>query len=504
MAARDSFPKARVSTSHYFVTFARGERIRCLALRPWALYAIAGVFPLCALLMASASLVFVMRDGVINTLFERQHLMQQAYEDRLADMRAQLDRVSSRQLLDQNSLEGKMHDLVTRQAKLESRSEIVANLAERLDEINRTEIDARTPLPPRRPRTASPERPSDRTRDGAPAQRAGSGAAPGLPPQASSYAPVSQTRAPAIDALGSVLTPRQPRPHAIEVLGDEAASPALRPGPRSAPRGDVTGSIGDAGLRDPYVSAIAANRQLPVELRLRAVAGSLNDLESAQIRRIAVIGANALGQAQRLRRAVAATGLEPDQIKPPARAAEPADSATGGPFVPLDAGADASLFEQTVSQAQQHVAEALRLEQLLAYLPVRKPLTRGATQTSGFGRRTDPFTGRPALHTGVDFRQHPGAPVLAAAAGTIVRAEYAGGYGNLVEIEHAEGLTTRYAHLSRIHVRQGEWVPAGHSVGAIGSTGRSTGPHLHYEVRLDGRALDPARFLAAGAKLAAH
>ena len=106
------------------------------------------------------------------------------------------------------------------------------------------------------------------------------------------------------------------------------------------------------------------------------------------------------------------------------------------------------------------------------------------------------------MHTGVDLREEPGAPIYATAPGRVTVADAAGGYGNMVEIDHGNGLRTRYGHLSKIEVAEDATVKAGDVIGRAGSTGRSTGTHLHYEVRVEGEAVDPTRFLEAGAKLA--
>jgi len=123
--------------------------------------------------------------------------------------------------------------------------------------------------------------------------------------------------------------------------------------------------------------------------------------------------------------------------------------------------------------------------------------------TSPFGYRADPFLGRLALHTGVDLLQAYGAEIRATAAGRVIHAGPMGGYGTMVEIDHGNGLTTRYAHMSELMVEEGETVAEGTALGRIGTTGRSTGPHLHYEVRVDGEPVDPERFLRAGAQLSA-
>jgi murein DD-endopeptidase MepM/ murein hydrolase activator NlpD len=134
---------------------------------------------------------------------------------------------------------------------------------------------------------------------------------------------------------------------------------------------------------------------------------------------------------------------------------------------------------------------------------LRMPLDGESSVTSPFGYRTDPFLGRPALHPGVDLVEAYGADIRCTGAGHVIHAGPMGGYGIMVEIDHGNGLTTRYAHMSEALVEEGQEVAQGALVGRIGSTGRSTGPHLHYEVRIDGEPVDPERFLRAGARLAA-
>lgn len=117
------------------------------------------------------------------------------------------------------------------------------------------------------------------------------------------------------------------------------------------------------------------------------------------------------------------------------------------------------------------------------------------SMTSGFGTRTDPFTGKAARHSGVDIAAAQGTPVYATGDGYIGRSDFVGGYGNLVEINHGNGYQTRFGHLSQRYVRSGQYVRRGMIVGLIGSTGRSTGPHLHYEVRYNGVAQDPRPYI---------
>ena len=133
-------------------------------------------------------------------------------------------------------------------------------------------------------------------------------------------------------------------------------------------------------------------------------------------------------------------------------------------------------------------------------LPTALPLSGNFLLTSSFGVRSDPITHLPSMHDGIDFVAPVGTPVLATAAGVVLRAEYAGAYGHMVEVAHADGFVTRYAHLKTIRVKPQDVLERHDAVGTLGNTGRSTGPHLHYEVIYKGRAMHPAKALAAWAQ----
>ena len=133
-------------------------------------------------------------------------------------------------------------------------------------------------------------------------------------------------------------------------------------------------------------------------------------------------------------------------------------------------------------------------------VPTQQPL-QGGHLGSSFGWRIDPFTGRSALHTGLDFQAGPGTPILAAAGGVVVTQEIHPAYGNMIEIDHGNDLITRYAHASKVFVRKGDLVKRGQKIAEVGTTGRSTGPHLHFEVLVQGVPQNPQKFLAAGRDL---
>lgn len=175
-----------------------------------------------------------------------------------------------------------------------------------------------------------------------------------------------------------------------------------------------------------------------------------------------------------------------------------------GPLVPQDFVAylrDSGLnpaFAERVAQVAARVTESRRLGDIAGSTPLAPPVAVDYRETSGFGGRVDPFTGRAAHHGGLDMAAFERAPVVATSPGTVVFAGNRSGYGNTVEVDHGHGFKTRYAHLRDIQVQRGDHVAIGQRVGSMGSTGRSTATHLHYEVWFRGRAVDPINFLRAG------
>ena len=171
-----------------------------------------------------------------------------------------------------------------------------------------------------------------------------------------------------------------------------------------------------------------------------------------------------------------------------------------GPSKPFSA--EPTLFSSRVTWTTNEISRYTAIHNLALHIPVATPIPDPSV-TSGFGTRIDPFLGTPALHTGVDFRAALGQPVAATAPGTVVDVQtgYNGGYGNMVDIDHGNGIVTRFAHLSEIAVKVGQSVARGTIVGRAGSTGRATGPHLHYEVRVNEEPVDPTPYIAAADKL---
>jgi murein DD-endopeptidase MepM/ murein hydrolase activator NlpD len=212
-------------------------------------------------------------------------------------------------------------------------------------------------------------------------------------------------------------------------------------------------------------------------------------------------------------------GVKAEEFKPvlgprlpaPAASGAGAGRGQGGPFVPgLTMNDRISMESLNTSMATLDeradqttdlftLIESRLLEGRLAQLLIPSTTPVAGPVGSGFGFRTDPFTGRGALHTGLDFPADVGTPIVAAAGGMVVNTEVHPGYGNMVEVDHGNGLVTRYAHASKVLVKTGDLVKRGQAVAQVGNTGRSTGPHLHFEVLVDHVPQNPARFLAGRA-----
>ncbi|MDO9236510.1 MAG: M23 family metallopeptidase [Aquabacterium sp.] len=239
-----------------------------------------------------------------------------------------------------------------------------------------------------------------------------------------------------------------------------------------------------------------AQRDRYMRENLDAMAEKVGDLQ-AKLMRLEAVSERVAGMA----------GMKPGELKQ--IEAEPKGPA-GGPLVTLqDAPASTRTLDeinkkmgnlQSLSERNTDVftlIESRLFEKRLEALMVPSSAPVDGPIGSGFGFRTDPFTHRPALHTGLDFPADPGKAIMAAAGGVVLSAGQHPQYGQLVELDHGNGLVTRYAHTSRMLVKQGDLVKRGQKIAEVGNTGRSTGPHLHFEVLVEGVQQNPAKFLAS-------
>lgn len=387
------------------------------------------------------------RDDLAARLIARETARQYAYEDRIAALRADIDRYASRALLDQDGVESRVDELATRQAELESRQSLVSALTDTLQSSGLLPA-AKLPL---RTRVIKPEEPVR---------------ASGV----TSFAPILP---------GKLIQQDKPMP--------APEAPSLRGADRASSGGWQSG---EAAAEPP------AKR---VEATLGKLDIAMASTSDAQIAALKEMDQTLAATQKRLRSALAETGLDTERLAAQGGLA----AGVGGPLVPVNLDPSAGPFEATLTALQPRMTSLIRLRGVIEQLPLARPMAGDHDFTSNFGYRTDPFTRGLAMHTGVDFRAEPGSAILSTAPGKVIAAEYNGGYGNMVEVEHANGLSTRYAHMSAISVSVGQTVKTGSVLGRVGSTGRSTGPHLHYETRINDEAVDPTRFLRAGSKLLA-
>jgi murein DD-endopeptidase MepM/ murein hydrolase activator NlpD len=399
-------PHSAASASRYVQRGQRGYTLthagRQVRIGPVAFWIMVGTLIVMAVWSIATGSYFAFKDDVLTRLIGRQADMQFAYEDRIAELRAQVDRVTSRQLLDQEQFEQKLEALAHRQASLEQRS---AALGGDINAIKRSNKPAR---------------------------------------------------------------PMKPSP-----LGDNGEYQVPRDRSASAPAGSLMAKLNKISL-------------------------GLDNVEQRQFAALDSMEESIEGKLKRMRGALADLHIDLGKH------GNDVTGSIGGPFVPAKPpSATSGNFERELYRVNLARAQFDRALSQLRTIPVRKPVEGEIDMSSPFGMRMDPFLRGPAIHTGLDLRGDTGEPAHATASGTVTTASWQGGYGNMVEIDHHNGLSTRYGHLSKILVRVGQRVNVGDIVGLIGSTGRSTGPHLHYETRVNDTAVDPQKFLRAGDKLGA-
>jgi murein DD-endopeptidase MepM/ murein hydrolase activator NlpD len=394
---------------------------------------------------AGATWLILSKDHFGAHLLKRETARQYVYEDRIASLKTEIDKLSNRQLLNQDGVDARVAELITRQTQLETRQAVVSALADSLS--------------------------------GSPALAGARSARPAAAAPAQASASPAATAAPATTSSISSFAPAT-RPTPVPDI------PGLRREPER--RGQTAQGWEQSQLPDEPSLQEAL---IQIDRRLSTVAAS-------QLRALGHMETSVTKAHASLRSIVTDVGLDPDRLAMSGR-----QGGQGGPFIPAQIDPRAGPFEASVTRLQPRISAMERMRAVVTALPLRRPMGPEGEQSSPFGHRLDPFTRSPAMHSGIDFRAEQGSPVRAGGPGRVVAAEYSGGYGNMVEIDHGGGITTRYAHLSQMSVQEGQQVGAGQIIGRVGSTGRSTGPHLHYETRIDGDAVDPQRFLRVGQRV---
>lgn len=246
---------------------------------------------------------------------------------------------------------------------------------------------------------------------------------------------------------------------------------------------DIIADEPDASVTDSAAETSETIRKVSAVL---PQARGLAELEARQVASAEKLTRFANARSRRAEAAMRKLNLDPKLMSREAR------EAMGGPFEALSA--NRGNLDPRFEKLGFSLARMAVLERALDGIPQVVPAS-DENITSGFGYRRDPFNGRAAMHSGLDFKGAVGSPIYAAAKGKVSYVGWRQGYGKTVEISHGNGMMTRYAHLSRFDVKAGQEVDAGERIAGMGNTGRSTGPHLHFEVRINDRAINPRPFL---------
>jgi murein DD-endopeptidase MepM/ murein hydrolase activator NlpD len=419
----------------HVVILASGDRIRHMTVRPWMIALTVCFLGTMAIGYLGATTYLVLRDNLIGATMARQARMQHEYEDRIAALRAQVDRVTSRQLLDQQVVEEKVEKLLEQQMALTSRHGRIDALLE----------------------------------GGAPSEA--------LPADG----PVPADK-PIVDGDD----------HAALSNGTQAFAALL-----GKTGSDSTSLAADAANQKPalalgYVPMTGENVADRADRLFSNMTLSLKEIEAEQLQRIDQLASGASQTADEISAILKRQGVPVDDV-----AQLPVSDGIGGPYLAPQSDRD---FNASLNALDAALNRLETVRGTARRLPFANPAP-GQDITSRFGNRPDPFFGGLAMHAGIDFRAPTGTEIRSTGSGKVITAGFSGGYGNMVEVDHGLGLTTRYGHMSRVLVGEGDTVEPGQLIGLSGSTGRSTGPHLHYEVRRNGDPVDPMRFLNAGMKL---
>lgn len=410
--------------------------------------------------VAFASVNVIFKDRIIASKDHRYQQMQWAYENRVADLQQSYDELNGALVAAEDRFRSQADEL-------EAKQDTVAKL------LNRKQaVDALVAGMKGGPPAAAPHATDD---DSIPVARGAAAMSSDVVGDGPGTAP--QNAGSQLGIMPDTSAPRTSRPTKASFL-DEAVSRFAAVFLPSQPR---------------------VQRPLPDEPGLRVLAAQtarIIRLSSAETSLLVGVDRGISTRIADLQGILRRIGVDSNNLEIQA-------SDVGGPYIPIQAmhidGIADNSFTSAYAGASAHVKELDTLFAALNHVPLTTPV-RGAQFeiTSDFGPRVDPFTRRLAFHPGLDFGGPWGATVAATAPGTVVWAGPRGGYGNMVEIDHGYGFRTRYGHLSAILVHVGAKVAKGSPVGKLGSTGRSTGPHVHYEVWLADVVRDPSRFIEAG------
>ena len=483
---RQTFGPKRVP---HTIIIAQGEKVRHFTIGTRAL--IAGSALATTLMVACLSVpafVALQSDGTLEIAAKHWH-ERDGYEKRIAALRDQLDRATSRRFLSEKMVETKVDVLLGQQEELSARYDKLRPLLDRARDTGL--LATQIPIPTFNPRldgetTMDASGPLDSVDDGA-------AAVPTVSAVPSVHADATETAGPAgapgalafASGSGHAVFPAFARETTAVIDPIRTSSVDIGGGTSVSNRHSASTDLND-GARHTDLSATTID----------AIGKAISKAEVDQVFHLQRLAQTARSRAVKIAAAVETVGVRISSFD--------AEKAEGGPYEPVistyrpAAGLD---FDNSYVELDDALDTLQRVQSVVKTLPLAEPMPHDVI-SSTFGIRRDPFIGRSAMHSGIDYAVPRGKPITIEAAGVVIHAGSMGGYGNMVEIDHGHGVTTRYGHMSRIDVSVGDKLGKGAAIGAVGSTGRSTGPHLHYEVRIDGHAIDPTRFYRINARIA--
>lgn len=444
--------------------------------------------------VAFTSVNVVFKDRIIATKETRFQEMQASYETRVTDLQLAYDELNGALINAEDRFTAKANEL-------DAKHRTLATLIRRKQNLQALVGNAALSPTPGGPATAATSAPSQFSQPqhtspaadslsvggeyGAVIEPPGKAAPAILPPRAGSQG--------AVGATGAEL-PMLPQTQAVDPR-------TARPQRSSMLEGAVEKLAGALFGRNRLAAAVPFDH--PVLRRIATEQARLNRVEGVGRALTAETEGTVTKEIAHLQRAIHVAGIDPRAFVQQIAGPTGSKRAAGGPLIPLPGPAvngirDAG-FNNQISRIGGELDELSNIVRAMRSIPLTVPMQDTALDiSSGFGARIDPFTKRLAFHAGLDFTGPWGSTIHATAPGVVVHAGPRGPYGNAVEIDHGLGVRTRYGHLSAILVRPGAKVEKGAPVGRLGSSGRSTGPHVHYEVWYDEAARDPSKFIEAG------